>query len=79
MSFGIWELAIILAIVALLFGTKKLRSIGTDMGGAIKGFRAAMNEEKEPTESAEPAEQATQAPIIEGEVEQPAEKDPGTH
>ena len=38
MSFGITELMIILVIVLLLFGTKKLRSIGTDLGGAIKGF-----------------------------------------
>jgi len=36
MSFGITELIIILVIVLLLFGTKKLRSIGTDLGGAIK-------------------------------------------
>ena len=41
MSFGITELMIILVIVLLLFGTKKLRSIGTDLGGAIKGFRSA--------------------------------------
>ncbi|MDN5872282.1 MAG: Sec-independent protein translocase subunit TatA [Nitrococcus sp.] len=39
---GITELLIILAIVALLFGTKKLRNIGGDLGGAIKGFKDAM-------------------------------------
>ena len=44
MSFGITELMIILVIVLLLFGTKKLRSIGTDLGGAIKGFRSAVTD-----------------------------------
>lgn len=41
-SFG--QLAIILAIVVLLFGTKKLRNIGSDLGGALKGFKKAMND-----------------------------------
>lgn len=39
------QLLIILAIVALIFGTKKLRSFGSDVGGAVKGFRKAMNED----------------------------------
>ncbi|MGB1346413.1 MAG: Sec-independent protein translocase subunit TatA [Pseudomonadales bacterium] len=39
-----WQLAIILAIVVLLFGTKKLRNIGSDLGGALKGFKKAMND-----------------------------------
>ena len=38
---SIWQLLIILAIVIVLFGTKKLRSIGSDLGGALKGFRDA--------------------------------------
>lgn len=45
MSFGIWELVIVLAIVALLFGTRKLRTIGSDLGGALKGFRNAMKDD----------------------------------
>ena len=40
---GVTELLLILAIVALLFGTKKLRNIGEDLGGAIKGFKNAMS------------------------------------
>lgn len=47
MGFGgisIWSLLLILAIVVLLFGTKKLRNIGTDLGGAIRGFKQAMDE-----------------------------------
>lgn len=41
---GIWELVILLIIIMVLFGTKKLRNIGEDLGGAIKGFRKAMRE-----------------------------------
>ena len=49
MSFGIKELVIILVIVALIFGTKRLKSIGGDLGGAVKGFRKAMDDaENEP-------------------------------
>ena len=39
---GIWQLLIILAIVIMLFGTKRLRTLGTDLGSAIKGFRSTM-------------------------------------
>lgn len=47
MGFGgisIWSLLLILVIVLLLFGTKKLRNIGSDLGGAIRGFKRAMEE-----------------------------------
>lgn len=49
MGISIWQLAIILLIVALLFGTKRLRSLGTDVGGAISGFRRAMQDSDTPT------------------------------
>jgi len=39
---GIWQLIIILVIVLLLFGTKRLKNLGGDLGGAIKGFKGAM-------------------------------------
>ena len=42
---SIWQLLIILAIVVLLFGTKKLRGIGGDLGGAIKSFKKAVNDD----------------------------------
>ncbi len=42
---GIWQLLIILLIVVMLFGTKKLRTLGSDLGGALKGFRNAMKDE----------------------------------
>jgi len=44
MGIGIWELVIILAILLLLFGSKRLQTLGGDIGGAIRGFRSAMNE-----------------------------------
>ncbi|ABM61865.1 Sec-independent protein translocase subunit TatA [Halorhodospira halophila] len=47
MGFNIWSLLIILLIVALLFGTKKLRNIGGDLGGAIRGFKESMREGEE--------------------------------
>lgn len=45
--FGIKELIIIAVIVLLLFGTKKLRNMGSDLGSAVKGFKKAVNEEQE--------------------------------
>ena len=42
---GMWELLIILAIVVMIFGTKKLKSIGSDLGGAIRGFKQSMSED----------------------------------
>jgi sec-independent protein translocase protein TatA len=47
MSFGITELVIVLVIVLLLFGTTKLKSLGGDLGSAIKGFRTAVSDEEE--------------------------------
>ncbi len=47
---SIWQLLIIAVIVVLLFGTKKLRGIGGDLGGAVKGFKKAMAEEEKPEE-----------------------------
>ncbi len=52
---SIWQLLIILVIVLLLFGTKRLKNLGSDLGNAVKGFRNAMSaadkeeEDKEPT------------------------------
>ena len=46
MGFGWQELLIILVIVALIFGTKKLRGIGTDLGGAVKGFKDSVTSDE---------------------------------
>lgn len=57
---SIWQLLIIALIVVLLFGTKKLRSLGGDLGGAVKGFKNAMSseEDKKALEDAEAAKTA---------------------
>ena len=50
MGFGgisIWQLLIILAIIILIFGTKRLRNMGGDLGSAFKGFKKAVNDETE--------------------------------
>lgn len=47
MGFGWQELLIILVIVALVFGTKKLRNIGSDLGGAVKGFKDSVSSDSE--------------------------------
>ena len=48
---SIWQLLILLVIVALIFGTKKLRNIGGDLGGAVKGFKKALSDEGKETET----------------------------
>ena len=53
---GIWQLLIILLIVFMLFGTKKLRNLGSDLGGALKGFKTAMKDENAPAASDEAEE-----------------------
>ncbi|RLA44496.1 MAG: twin-arginine translocase subunit TatA [Gammaproteobacteria bacterium] len=50
---SIWQLVIILAIVLLIFGTKRLKGLGGDLGGAIKGFKEAVSSNEEDAEDAE--------------------------
>ncbi len=64
-SFSIWHWLIVLAIVVLVFGTKKLRNVGSDVGGAVKNFKDAMKEEKDT-----PKLDASAAQTVEGEVTQ---------
>lgn len=47
------QLLILIAVIVLLFGTKKLRSLGSDLGASIKGFKKAMNEDDDKTTSTE--------------------------
>jgi len=53
MGISITQLVIVLVIVLVLFGTKRLRNIGGDLGGAIKGFRSAMKEGEQKIEATE--------------------------
>lgn len=48
---SIWQLLIILVIVVLIFGTKRLKGMGSDLGGAVKGFKDAVSPEDEETEA----------------------------
>ncbi|MDV6347853.1 Sec-independent protein translocase subunit TatA [Nitrosomonas sp. Is35] len=51
-TFSIWHWIIVLVIVVLVFGTKKLRNLGSDLGGALKGFKEGMKESETDTASA---------------------------
>lgn len=51
MGIGVWELLLLFMIVLVIFGTKRLRNIGGDLGGAIKSFRSAMSEPEDKTEA----------------------------
>ena len=73
MGFGITELVIVLVIVILLFGTKKLRSLGGDLGGALKSFRGAMKD-VDKLEQTENEEKENSGAIIEGEVDKTQDK-----
>ena len=66
-SFSIWHWVIVLIIVLLIFGTKKLRNIGTDLGGAVKGFKDGMKGEEDKSKAAA-GEIAAPGTTLEGEV-----------
>ncbi|HJW04129.1 MAG TPA: Sec-independent protein translocase subunit TatA [Azospira sp.] len=68
-SFSIWHWLIVLVIVMLVFGTKKLRNIGQDLGGAVKGFKEGMREGTAEGNTA-PPQQVTSGQTIEGEVKE---------
>lgn len=64
-SFSIWHWLIVLVVVLLVFGTKKLRNVGTDLGGAVKGFKDAMREEQSKPKLEDESSRST---TVEGEV-----------
>lgn len=65
-SFSIWHWLIVLLVVILIFGTKKLRNLGTDLGGAVKGFKEGMKTEENKNEKSEIPPSAGQT--IDGEA-----------
>lgn len=79
-SFSIWHWLVVLLVVVLIFGTKKLRNIGSDVGGAVKNFKEAMSEGKAGADEAAPNQEASvakgaQSDLIEAEfVEVPVKK-----
>ncbi|TXS93904.1 Sec-independent protein translocase subunit TatA [Parahaliea maris] len=54
---SIWQLLIILAIVIMLFGTKRLRNLGSDLGSAVKGFRSSLKDEDQDNTEKKEAEE----------------------
>ena len=64
-SFSIWHWLIVLLIVVLVFGTKKLKNMGQDLGGAVKGFKDGMKDGSQPETPVPPASQVTasQGPV----------------
>lgn len=66
-SFSIWHWLVVLVIVVLVFGTKKLRNLGSDVGGAVKGFKDGMKGAEEEDDSSSSAQKAN-GQTIEGEV-----------
>jgi sec-independent protein translocase protein TatA len=77
-SFSIWHWLIVLLVVVLIFGTKKLRNIGQDLGGAVKGFKEGMKGANDEVDAAaaKVAEPSSQIPgkTLEGE----AKREPST-
>lgn len=73
MGIGIWQLVIILVIVLLLFGAKRLRNVGSDLGSAVKGFKKAIKDEDAKGEQIEQNE-AHEGTTIEGEVQKKEDK-----
>ena len=67
MGFGWQELLIILVIVALIFGTKKLRNIGSDLGGAVKGFKDSISNDPAKDLDIEDTEKSEQHPESDSE------------
>jgi sec-independent protein translocase protein TatA len=68
-TFSIWHWVIVLVIVLLIFGTKKLRNMGSDLGGAVKGFKDGMKgAEDDKAKTAAPGEIAPPGTTIEGEI-----------
>lgn len=62
---SIWQLLIVLLIVVLVFGTKKLKNMGKDMGEAVKGFKDGLKDESDGSETVEEAVKNTKVESVE--------------
>ena len=71
-SFSIWHWLIVLLIIVLVFGTKKLKNIGSDLGGAVKGFKDGMKEASadKPADAAASTVAQSSGHTLEGEVKE---------
>ena len=62
-AFSVWHWLIVLLIVVLVFGTKKLKNIGSDLGGAVKGFKDGMKDGSAPASETATAQVAQDKPV----------------
>jgi len=67
-SFSIWHWLIVLVVVVLVFGTKKLRNVGTDLGSAVKGFKDGMKSEDDKAGRSQGEIPPTTGQTIDGEA-----------
>lgn len=74
MGFGVTELIIILVIVLVLFGAKRLKNVGSDLGSAVKGFKTAIKDEETKPKEKDQIEKS-ESDVIEGEVTKVKEED----
>lgn len=66
-SFSIWHWLIVLLVVVMIFGTKKLRNMGSDLGGAVKGFKDGMKDGDKADDSTEPPPQVRRSTTADAE------------
>jgi len=68
-SFSIWHWLIVLVIILLVFGTKKLRNIGSDLGGAVRGFKDGVRDGEKSVDNP-PPQQVAGGQTVEGEIKE---------
>lgn len=78
---SIWQLLIILLIVVLVFGTKRLKTLGGDLGGALRSFRKAMDQDEESRTDEDPKQLEANAPAqaTEPDADFAEQKDKASH
>lgn len=73
-SFSIWHWLVVLVIVLLVFGTKKLRNVGSDLGGAVKGFKDGMKEAETPGDDSKQNRSIADVDTLDAEVKEKSDK-----
>ncbi len=76
---SVWQLLIVLAIVIMLFGTKRLRTLGSDLGSAIKGFKKSMQDDDKASSDAETEEDASSSAALQRDEAAPLKRDDERH
>jgi sec-independent protein translocase protein TatA len=67
-AFSVWHWLIVLVIVVLIFGTKKLKNIGSDLGGAVKGFKDGVKDGSSSADASAPAQQVTSQKSVDSQT-----------